>query len=235
MSASLILFDLDGTLVDHDAAEHAAITGWINEAGFPTGINGIPSKLIWHELAEEAFAEHRDGRLTFQGQRRQRVAQFLPLMGIDTAPMSEADLDAQFLNYLHRYEAAWVAYPDVIDCLTRLRGSYRVAVLSNGDQAQQQDKVNRTGLAGFVETVIASSALGVSKPDAAAFTLAAARLGIDPAEVIYVGDRLDMDAQAATGAGMCGVWLNRTAMAVAPQFGHPIRSLTELIEVIDRL
>jgi putative hydrolase of the HAD superfamily len=231
----MVLFDLDGTLVDHDAAEHAAITGWMSEAGFPATVDGTQSERIWHDLAEEALTQHRSGLLTFQGQRRQRITRFLPLMGIDTSTMSDAERDTQFLNYLHRYEAAWVAYPDAVDCLTLLKDRYRVAILSNGDQSQQQDKVDRTGLTRLVETVIASSALGVSKPDSAAFTLSAARLGVDPTSVVYVGDRLDSDALAATAADMRGIWLNRTGLAVAPQFVHSIRSLTELTEVIDRL
>jgi putative hydrolase of the HAD superfamily len=224
----LILVDLDGTLVDHDAAEQAAIAGWIADAGFPTAIGGTPSERIWHDLAEEAFTEHRAGRLTFPEQRRQRVARFLPLMGVDTHLMSEGDLDAQFLNYLHRYEAAWVAYPDAVGSLTLLNAHYRVAVLSNGDQSQQQDKVDRTGLSGLLETVITSSVLGVSKPDPAAFTLAAARLGVAPATVVYVGDRLDVDARAASAAGMRGIWLNRTRSDAAAPDVTTIRSLSEL-------
>jgi putative hydrolase of the HAD superfamily len=31
--------------------------------------------------------------------------------------------------------------------------------------------------------------------------------------VLYVGDRPDVDAQAATAAGVTGVWLNRSAIA----------------------
>jgi putative hydrolase of the HAD superfamily len=224
----LVLFDLDGTLVDHDAAEHAAIAGWIDAAGLPTSVDGTPTERLWHDLAEDAFVEHRAGRLTFQGQRRQRVARFLPLVGVDVDGMSDDDLDTQFLHYLHRYEAAWVAYADAVDCLTRLRGKVRVAVLTNGDQDQQQDKVNRTGLADLVESVVASSTLGVAKPHPTAFSLAADRLGVRVGDVVYVGDRLDVDARAAARAGMHGIWLNRYDGGSAPLDVPMIRTLTEL-------
>jgi len=224
----LALFDLDGTLVDHDAAEGAAIAGWIGAAGFPTSVDGTPTEQIWHDLAEAAFTEHRAGRLTFQGQRRQRIARFLPLVGLEVEGMVDDELDAQFLHYLRRYEAAWAAYPDAVDCLTRLRGRVRVAVLTNGDQDQQLDKVHRTGLADLVESVVASSTLGVAKPDPAAFALAAERLGVTADDVVYVGDRLDVDARAATRAGMHGIWLNRYGGSAPPDVPM-IRSLTELI------
>ena len=225
---ALVLLDLDGTLVDHDGAESAAITDWADAAGFPSSVDGIPIAQVWHDLAEATFPEYRAGRLTFQGQRRQRVARFLPLVGVETNRMSDDELDAEFLHYLHRYEGAWVAYPDAVDCLTRLRSRVRVAVLTNGDQAQQEDKVRRTGLADLVEAVLASSTLGVAKPDPAAFTLAADRLGVPPGDVVYVGDRVDVDARAATRAGMHGIWLDRIGDGPTPTDVPTIRSLTEL-------
>src|SRR5205823_10445689 len=42
------------------------------------------------------------------------------------------------------------------------------------------------------------------------FHTACARLGIAPAEAAYVGDRRDTDAEAATAAGLTGIWINRT-------------------------
>jgi putative hydrolase of the HAD superfamily len=228
VTISLVLFDLDGTLVDHDGAERAAITGWISEAGFPASVDGTPTDRIWHDLAEAAFAEHRAGRLTFQGQRRHRVARFLPLMGISSAGLTDDDLDAEFLHFLTRYETAWAAYPDAAECLTRLGDRYRVAVLTNGDQAQQQDKVHRTGLADLVEAVIASSSLGVAKPDLATFALAADRLGVRPGAVVYVGDRLEVDARPANRAGMRGIWLDRSGTGSMPPDVRTVRSLTEL-------
>jgi putative hydrolase of the HAD superfamily len=225
---ALVLFDLDGTLVDHDGAERVAIAGWIDAAGFPTSVDGTPTERIWHDLAEAAFTEHRAGRLTFQGQRRQRVARFLPVVGVRTDGMNDDELDTQFLQYLSRYEAAWAAYPDAVECLTRLRGHVRVAILTNGDQDQQQDKIRRTGLADLIETVIASSSLGAAKPDGAAFTLAADRLGVRPDEVAYVGDRLDVDARAATRAGMRGIWLDRSGADSRPPDVPTVHSLKEL-------
>jgi FMN phosphatase YigB (HAD superfamily) len=46
VTVSVILFDLDGTLVDHDTAEHAAITGWIADARFPATFGGVPTERV---------------------------------------------------------------------------------------------------------------------------------------------------------------------------------------------
>ena len=225
MGRSLILFDLDGTLVDHDTAELTAITGWIRDAGFPTEVDGIPSAQIWRHVSEAAFPDYFSGRTTFVEQRRVRLRAFLPRMGVDVGGMSDQELDAQFRAYRRRYEDAWRPFPDVVACLTRLASTHRVAVLTNGDQAQQEDKMRRTGLDTLVEATIASTTLGIAKPDPAAFQAAVDLLGAATATTVYVGDRLDTDAQAATAAGLTGIWLNRTG---APADPGGVRTITTL-------
>lgn len=228
----LVLFDLDGTLVDHDGAEHDAVTGWIRDAGMPTSLGGVPSEQLWHDLAEDALVEYRAGRLTFQGQRRQRVSRFLPLMGVDASKMTDAELDSEFQQYLQRYEASWRPYSDAVSTLIEVGRTYRVAVLSNGDHAQQEDKITRTGLGGLVDAIITSSDLGVAKPDSRAFTMAASRLGVAPSAAAYCGDRLDVDARAATAAGLFGVWLNRAGETPKALDVPAIVSLIELPSVL---
>jgi putative hydrolase of the HAD superfamily len=224
----LMLFDLDGTLVDHDAAELAAISGWIRDADFPANVDGVPSERVWRSVSEAVFPDYFSGRTTFVEQRRTRIRRFLPLMGVDVADMNDQDLDAQFHEYRHRYESAWRPFPDAVASLTSLASTYRVAVLTNGDQAQQDDKMERTGLNDLVETTIASSTLGVAKPDPAAFHTAVAFLGATPSTTVYVGDRLDIDAQAASAAGLTGIWLNRTADGQAPLAIRTITTLAQL-------
>jgi putative hydrolase of the HAD superfamily len=57
--------------------------------------------------------------------------------------------------------------------------------------------------------VIASGDVGVAKPDARIFELAAAAFGVGVGACAYVGDRLRTDAAGADGAGMLGLWLDR--------------------------
>lgn len=88
-------------------------------------------------------------------------------------------------------------------------------------QAQQEAKVARTGLGRYLDVVLTSGELGVAKPDPRIFDLACRHLGVPPKRAVYVGDRLDVDALAATTAGLRGVWLNRT--------GRPARPGVEII------
>ncbi|MDI6410107.1 HAD family hydrolase [Streptomyces albus] len=55
--------------------------------------------------------------------------------------------------------------------------------------------------------------MGAAKPDPAVFHAACAAYRLRPAQVVYVGDRLSTDAEAATAAGLRGVWLDRDGTA----------------------
>lgn len=211
-----VLFDLDGALVDHDSAAAEGVEQWLMAQGWAdTGtIAGLISD--WDAIAERSFRKYQARLTTFQGQRRQRLRDFLPHVGIDASGWPDERLDAVFATYLAAYQGTWRLFPDAEPCLSALRHTARLAVLSNGDQDQQEDKVSRTGLRPYLDTVLTSDELGVAKPDPRIFELACGRLGAHRQSVVYVGDQLEVDALAATAAGLRGIWLNRKGDTVPP-------------------
>ena len=115
-----------------------------------------------------------------------------------------------------------------------LRHVAQIAVLSNGNQEQQEKKVSQTGLARYIDVVQTSDQLGVAKPDPRTFELACLRLGVPAHAAVYVGDQLEVDALAATAAGLRGIWLNRNGCAVPPGV-EAIDSLTDLPNLLEDL
>ncbi len=98
-------------------------------------------------------------------------------------------------------------YPDVIPVLRQLRAAgYRLGVSGN----QPEGAAEQTSALGLPFDLIASSAIwGVSKPDPAFFERIAAELELSPAQVVYIGDRLDNDVLPAQAIGMHAVFLRR--------------------------
>jgi len=223
----LVLFDVDGTLVDHDGAAATGVQQWLMAMGWADAktIAGLVSE--WDAIAERHFLVYRARLTTFQGQRRLRLREFLPRVGMDASTWSDRRLDDLFNTYLVAYEAAWRSFPDAEPCLEALRGGAQIAILSNGNQEQQERKVSQTGLGRYVDVVLTSDQLGVSKPDPRAFELACVRLGVPARAAVYIGDQLEVDALAATAAGLRGIWLNRNGGAVPPGV-EAVGSLTDL-------
>jgi len=222
-----VLFDLDGTLVDHRSAADTAVGKWAATHGGASVAEGDAFALEWSRLEALHFAAYLKGEVTFQGQRRRRIAEFLEFL---RRPVPDDDaLDRLFDSYLELYEGGWVAYGDVVPSLDRLADAgVTLGVLTNGDEAQQRSKLRAVGLLDRFACVVASSSLPAAKPAADAFVLACERLGKSPDSVFYVGDNLQTDALAATQAGLRGVWLNRLA---EPAHAQPDITVTSLRQV----
>jgi 2-haloalkanoic acid dehalogenase type II len=88
--------------------------------------------------------------------------------------------------YLRQKLASATAFPEVYPVLAALRPRYRLAVLSNADDDFLTAALARNDLR--FDTVVTSEQAGAIKPDPAIFHYLTARLGLSPAEVLYVGD-----------------------------------------------
>jgi putative hydrolase of the HAD superfamily len=217
-----VLLDLDGTLVDHDAAVAAALRSWLPALGAAHTAEAVA---LWQIVQERHLVAWRERTISFAEQRRRRLRDFLPALGVSYA---DGDLDAIFDGYLRAYEDAWRPFDDVDDALAEIaEAGLATAVLTNGTAAQQNDKLARAGLAGRVGPVYTVDDLGVAKPHAGAFLGACARWGLPPAAVLSVGDRHDLDVLPARAAGLRAVHLDRRGTGPADE-PHRIRSLRDL-------
>jgi FMN phosphatase YigB (HAD superfamily) len=59
------------------------------------------------------------------------------------------------------------------------------------------------------DSILISDDLGVAKPDQGFFAAVADAAGVDPAQIAYVGDRIDNDVVPANAAGMVSVLVRR--------------------------
>jgi FMN phosphatase YigB (HAD superfamily) len=131
-------------------------------------------------------------------------------------------------------------YPDAVDGLRALvEAGYRVGVA--GNQPVATEAVFR-GLGVDLAFVASSGSLGAAKPDPAFFAAIVDRLGLPPAAIAYVGDRVDNDIRPAAAAGMVAVFLRRGPWAWIqagrddpPEAAVIIDTLTELPEALRRL
>jgi putative hydrolase of the HAD superfamily len=57
---------------------------------------------------------------------------------------------------------------------------------------------------------------------------------VPPHAAVYIGDRLEVDARAATAAGLRGIWLNRMGDAV-PTGVEAVDNLTDLPGLLEEL
>jgi len=199
----VIFFDIDDTILDHDTAQTSAATflfrqnsilhNFYTEEEFPA---------IWDGVTEKYVRQYIDGKLSFQEQRQER------LKTIFREPVEKDVMDALFQTYLTAYEENWQLFPDVLPILEKYKEIPK-GIISNGDKVQQRQKLKKTGIEHYFETVVISDDIGVYKPDPELFLHACKLAGKNPSDCYYIGDKVDTDAKAAVDAGLRGVWLNR--------------------------
>jgi 2-haloacid dehalogenase len=107
-------------------------------------------------------------------------------------------------------------YPDAAATLAALRG-HKLAILSNGSTDMLTTLVRNSGLADVLDATISVDAQQIFKPSPEAYVLIEQRLGVAPAEVLFVSSN-PWDACGARAFGLNVAWIERVtpeAMALA--------------------
>jgi len=127
-------------------------------------------------------------------------------------------------------------FPDVRESLDSLRVTIEgLGVLSNWElQKLPLNAVLRDlGLSDYFDVVVASNEVNVRKPDKAIFELTLDRLGANPKDTAFVGDRFDVDIKGAREAGVKPILLWRAREQPSPPLQDPdllsIHSLLDLV------
>lgn len=181
MPIRAVWFDVGETLID-ESREYGTWADWL----------GVP-RHTFSAMFGAVIARGGDYREVFQ--------HFRP--GFDLAKERQARLDAGFGEFLNGADL----YPDVRPCLQALReAGYFVGIA--GNQTERAGRFIRE-LNLPADLIATSDDWGVEKPDVAFFRRLAVVSGHEPAEIAYVGDRLDNDIAPAIAAGLRTVWLRR--------------------------
>lgn len=230
MTVRAVVFDVDGTLVDHDHAQRAGLAAHLADLG---GCLDAATWARWRTLEELHFARYLTRELTFQEQRRARVRDFTG------EPLGDAAADAWFDAYRVRFEESWRLFDDVLETLDRL-GDVPLAAFSNVAGAYTRHKLAAVGLSDRFVVAWGTDDVGAAKPEPRTYTAVLAELAVAPGDAVHVGDRYESDARGPRAAGLCGVWLDRPGAEPAGRLpvGEPdpsipvIGSLRELSALV---
>ncbi len=95
-------------------------------------------------------------------------------------------------------------FDDALPALAFWSQRMPVVALSNGNA-----DVHRVGIGQHFHASVSAKSMGVAKPDLRIFVAGAAAAGVQPHEVLHIGDDAHADCVGALAAGMQVAWLNR--------------------------
>ncbi|MCC6237563.1 MAG: HAD family hydrolase [Dehalococcoidia bacterium] len=222
---SLIVFDVDGTLIDFVGAFGAAARGAAAHL----------SRLVGREVTAAELLGARDlvtldpstAGLSREAQRVEAVRRMLVANDVTDieAAIAARDVDR---TYTSTRDASITVYPDTVPALEELteRG-FELRAASNGAM-----DLEALGLAKYFAATEYAPFLGISKPDPRFYATVVERAGVAPSAVLAVGDRVDNDYEPAHAAGLHALLVDRAGRldATLPR----VRALTELGALVER-
>ena len=207
-----VYFDLDATLLDHVAAERAALADlW---AAHPElGRHALAHvQATYHGENAPLWGAYARREVTRDELQRLRFERTLARLG------AALDPDAVGAAYLARYAEHWAWIDGARDAFLATAARLPVGILTNGFEAQQVAKLARfPEIADAAAVVVISERVGVQKPDPVIFeharAAAEAVVGapLAPDEILYAGDSLASDVRGGRAAGWRVAWLGGDA------------------------
>ena len=119
------------------------------------------------------------------------------------------------------------------EVLRQLQQQWPLVLVSNF-YGNMETVLREFGFIGLFQQVIESAVVGIRKPDPRIFVLGVEALGLQPHEVLVVGDSMSKDIVPAKDAGCRTVWLKGEGWTDEPEDESvPDRIITDLRELTD--
>ena len=213
-----LTFDCYGTLIDWERGILTALRPWTRRHGVACD----DDYLLGRYAAAEAAAETGAWR-----PYREVLGTVLETLARDLG----ARCDPEERDLLARSVGDWPPFPDTVAALASLSKRYRLAIVSNIDDALFVETANRQLKTRF-DQVITAEQVRSYKPAPAHFHEALKRLGLDRSKVLHVAQSLYHDIAPARALGLATVWVNRRAGRAGSGATPPAEAKPDL-EVFD--
>ena len=230
MIYKFLLFDLDHTLLDFDAAEDVALSQLLNEEGVED-IKAyknyyVPmNKALWKDLEQK--------KITKQELVKTRFAKLFAHFGIEKDGAYLAERYQFFLSKQGQI------FPGVEDLLKKLiHQGFELYAATNGITFIQTGRLEQSGIAPYFKEIFISEQLHTQKPDAAFYEKIGSRIpNFDKNQTLMIGDSLSADIQGGNNAGIDTIWYNPHHLEnkTLAKPTYEVDSYQALLEILDKL
>lgn len=224
----ILLWDVDGTLLDFIAAEKAAVQTLFREFGLGECTDEMVER--YSRINKEYWERLERGELSKPEILVRRFADFFASEGLDASKAPEFNE-----QYQVRLGDTVVFCDDSYELLSSLRGRVKQYAVSNGTVVAQTRKLRRSGFDRLLDGVFLSEELGYEKPATEFFDRVFAAIGgPDRERVLIVGDSLTSDITGGNRAGIRTCWYNPKGEPnlTAAHADYEIRDLHGVLDII---
>ncbi len=203
----VILIDIDDTLFDYKKAEDNAIRNVFRDFGY---FNDVKKEEIFDILKEkyniinkELWKKLENGQISKDELKVKRFKDLFKEMSLRYDP------EIFSVEYLKRLGEGTFLFDGVEKFCRYIKSKYKVAVVTNGIKEVQMSRILNSGIADYIDEIVISDEIGVSKPDPGIFEYALGKLRHrNKDEVIMIGDSQTADIQGGINFGIDTCWVN---------------------------
>ena len=198
----VILWDVDGTLLDFKKSEHAAIKKCFEL--FELGECSDEMISRYSAINKKYWEKLERGEITKQEVLVNRFVDFFEKENIKT------DCAVDFNIEYQKQLGETVCFCDnSYELLKSLKGRVKQYAVTNGTKTAQDRKLEKSGLIDIFEGVFISEVVGIEKPGIGFFEHVWDQIGIyEKNEIMIVGDSLTSDIQGGNNAEIVCCWYN---------------------------
>ena len=225
MRYTILLFDLDDTLLDFGANENDSLKKLFEQHGYP-----FTDELfrIYNSVNKQLWADYENGMIGLQDVINSRFSATMRKLGKVVDGIEWENLYRELLgNGCQHMEGAF-------EVCQRLSLSHRLFVITNGVTNTQIKRLKQSGLHEFFEDIFASQSIGFQKPSRDFFTYVMSHIKeFRQEEALVIGDSLNTDIKGGLLAGIDTCWINHKSQegSAEIQSTYTITSLAELHDI----
>lgn len=227
----VILWDIDGTLLDFGMAEKYAIRKCFSVYGLGTCTDEM---LVRYSAINRRYWERLERcELTREQVLVGRFREFFESEGLQT------DCAEAFNQEYQVRLGDQVFFRDNgYELVNRLKSRVRQYAVTNGTVVAQERKLKQSGLDQVFDGIFISEKVGTDKPNQGFFDAVWKEIGVyEPQEVMIIGDSLTSDIKGGNQAGILCCWYNPHGSASdgGLRIDWEIRDLNEVEAILEQM
>ena len=226
----VVLWDIDGTLLNFEAAEKNAIRSCFASHGLGECTDEMLKR--YSTINRKYWEALEKGELTKPQVLVGRFCEFFETEGLPVEKAESVNAEYQVL-----LGETVVFCDNGYELVKKLKDQVKQVAVTNGTKVAQDKKLAKSNLIELLDDVFISDVLGVEKPNKGFFDIVFERIGeYKKEEMLIVGDSLTSDIRGGNNAGILTCWYNPKKLenTVGVHVDYEISNLWEIEQILER-
>lgn len=223
----VLLFDLDNTLFDFEAAEKEALIATKEK------LNSELTYEVFHDLYQSVnkplWEALERGEISSGEIKTERFIRLIEKLNSNHDPIEISEF------YTARLGEGIHPIPDALEVVEQLSSRYELVALTNGIQKVQESRMSRSPIGKFFKHLVISEAVGYSKPEPEIFDKALSLVKTtEKTKALMIGDSLKADIEGAYKFGIDAIWVNLKSVKSPqnPTYIAQVNHLKDLLSIL---